>query len=741
MTSSPTEAKTALPLPAIAADSREQVAVMVTRRCNMSCAHCSVASSPSISNEPSDDELIRIVDEILDARVRNIQFTGGEPMLREPLLLRLMETAQARGVSSSMTSNGYWGKDPVEAEEKLKALRKAGLILLTISYDPFHEAFLPIEAVQNIGRAAEKQQFTVQVNISRLRNDQDLDQIVGPLEELDCVELRFYDVQPVGRAKQFADEEIRSNLEGFCNACERAAISDDGRVMACNGPAYFTKDDSPLIIGSLDNHTVGELLDLHAADPILQTIRTKGPLYLKETLEKLPEGSRFPFREEYHGLCDLCLHINSDARACEALRERLSEPREVAQRESLRLLIQKQRIAGEFNRTFVNRAGITRILLDASIPGLLPDSTGRRSQLLSRPDLDWQQVLRTITGNGLARPLTRFFESPDVSALTPAFVQDSIRNASVAESVKLLEVQKTLRLIATCLEEAGAEAVLLKGAALVVQSLSDGEAIPCKTPGDIDLYIDPDKANAIQEKLLENGFEGLVADAASHHLPLLRKGTILVEIHVRILPEFWGLPEEAMLKKLITVSGWEPFRVLSTEGFLLHTAVHTTSEGYTHGLKTFWGQLFTMKLAGPDSIDWNLLRKWAASCRCPRSFWIPIQLAAYELSFPIPEDFLEDAPRGRRQDKLLGYASNRIYSTMSHSEAGFILQKFPHDLLLCDSPGGAMRLLWAEFSPRGIARRFQYIREIGWGAYFRSKRDLAISYFRHLPRLLTRKRR
>ena len=154
--------------------------------------------------------------------------------------------------------------------------------------------------------------------------------------------------------------------------------------------------------------------------------------------------------------------------------------------------------AGEFNRTFVNRAGITRILLDASIPGLLPDSTGRRSQLLSRPDLDWQQVLRTITGNGLARPLTRFFESPDVSALTPAFVQDAIRNASVAESVKLLEVQKTLRLIATCLEEAGAEAVLLKGAALVVQSLSDGEAIPCKTPGDIDLYIDPDKANVIR---------------------------------------------------------------------------------------------------------------------------------------------------------------------------------------------------------------------------------------------------
>ena len=133
----------------------------------MSCTHCSVASSPSISNEPSDDELVRIVDEILDAGVRNIQFTGGEPMLRESLLLRLMETAQARGVSTSMTSNGYWGKDPVEAEEKLKALRKAGLILLTISYDPFHEAFLPIEAVQNIGRAAEKQQFTVQVNISQ----------------------------------------------------------------------------------------------------------------------------------------------------------------------------------------------------------------------------------------------------------------------------------------------------------------------------------------------------------------------------------------------------------------------------------------------------------------------------------------------------------------------------------------------------------------------------------------------
>ena len=53
-------------------------------------------------------------------------------------------------------------------------------------------------------------------------------------------------------------------------------------------PAYFTKDDSPLIIGSLDNHTVGELLDLHAADPILQTIRTKGPPLPERNLGEAP---------------------------------------------------------------------------------------------------------------------------------------------------------------------------------------------------------------------------------------------------------------------------------------------------------------------------------------------------------------------------------------------------------------------------------------------------------------------
>ncbi len=714
-----------------APNSRDMIALMVTRKCNMTCAHCSVASSPSITNEPTDDEVTVIVEDAIRAGVKVIQFTGGEPMLREELILKSMKRASSEGVASCLTSNGFWGEDLNSAGKKLVALRKAGMIQLTISYDPFHEKFLPIESVKNIARAASDQNFTIQINLTRLKEDKNLDAIVEALKNFDEVQLRFYDIQSVGRAKKFPVESLRGNIEGFCNACERVSISDDGRVMACNGPAYFSKPDSPLIVGSLEENSLDELLDRHAANPILQTIRTKGPLYLKNELAKLPEGKNFPFKENYNGLCDLCLHLNSDPNATEALLKQLSTPREQAQRESLRLLIEKERNFGEFNRTNVNRGGITKILLDGSISGILPDTSKIRSYILSRSDLDWQQVLRNVCGNGLARPLLSFFQSEEVKVHAPSFVQSSLERAAVGESLKLVQVETVLRIISDCLQEMGTGAVLLKGGALVVQSLSDGEKIPCKTPGDIDLYLDSDRAEELRDKLLERGFEGLVEEALGHHLPSVTYRHISVEIHVSIMPEFWGLPERELINSTVPVPGWEPFTVLSIEAFLLHTAVHTASEGYTHGLKTFWGQLYAMHHHGVDAINWELLLTWVKKSRSPRAFWIPIQIAYEDFDYPIPAGFMSHAPAlTKRHRLLLRYARSRLFHILNHYESGFFLRKFPHDFLLTDSFSNRLKLIGREVSFQSILLRLQYIKKLGLTQYLKDKWQLLVKVIR-----------
>ena len=75
--------------------------LMVTRRCNLACDHCSVESSPDVrSCQPSEQELLQVVRQAAAAGVQTIQFTGGEPMLREKLV--------AAGATAILARDGGW---------------------------------------------------------------------------------------------------------------------------------------------------------------------------------------------------------------------------------------------------------------------------------------------------------------------------------------------------------------------------------------------------------------------------------------------------------------------------------------------------------------------------------------------------------------------------------------------------------------------------------------------------------
>ena len=59
------------------------LAIMITRRCNMECAHCSVESGPKAGAEgPPLFELLEAVRSAAAAGVDAVNVTGGEPMLR-----------------------------------------------------------------------------------------------------------------------------------------------------------------------------------------------------------------------------------------------------------------------------------------------------------------------------------------------------------------------------------------------------------------------------------------------------------------------------------------------------------------------------------------------------------------------------------------------------------------------------------------------------------------------------------
>jgi hypothetical protein len=70
-----------------------------------------------------------------------------------------------------------------------------------------------------------------------------------------------------------------------------------------------------------------------------------------------------------------------------------------------------------------------------------------------------------------------------------------------------------------------------------------------RATSDVDILVDPDLAPQLRAHLLTQGFSGAPAGAhaAVQHLePISRQG-VIVEIHTRIMPRSWGLPEREVL--------------------------------------------------------------------------------------------------------------------------------------------------------------------------------------------------
>jgi MoaA/NifB/PqqE/SkfB family radical SAM enzyme len=168
----------------------------------MTCAHCSVQSGPKIREEPAREELIATLHSAADAGVQAVQLTGGEPMIREDIVFDLLRVARKRGMTSTLSSNGFWGKRQSTAWRTVAALKRAGVARITVSYDRYHAQFQGPQPALNIARAAEWFSLPLNINITRVANDPELASLVAPFEKRHQLKMRFYDVQEVGRARE-----------------------------------------------------------------------------------------------------------------------------------------------------------------------------------------------------------------------------------------------------------------------------------------------------------------------------------------------------------------------------------------------------------------------------------------------------------------------------------------------------------------------------------------------------------
>ena len=266
--------------------------ISLTSACSLRCTYCMPAEGlPVVPRDEllSAEEIARLVAlAVHDLGVRDIRFTGGEPLLRPDLVEIVERSARvAAGASLSLTTNG------IGLERRIDALLAAGLTRLNISLDTVdrdHFARLTrrdrLPAVLRGIEAARRAGVTpLKINAVLMRDTLDGagDLVAWALDH--GVELRFIEQMPLDADEAWVRENmvdaaelidslaprfvlshphrddphapaetwpatggpasigiIASVTRSFCEACDRTRLTAEGTVRSC----LFGDDETDL---------------------------------------------------------------------------------------------------------------------------------------------------------------------------------------------------------------------------------------------------------------------------------------------------------------------------------------------------------------------------------------------------------------------------------------------------------------------------------------------------------------
>jgi GTP 3',8-cyclase len=238
--------------------------VSLTDRCNLRCAYCMPPEGLDWLPSPellTDDEVVRLIGVAVELLgVREVRFTGGEPLLRRGLAGIVARTAELRPRPEiSLTTNA------IGLARTAKALHQAGLDRINVSLDTLRpETFRKLarrdrlpDVLDGLAAAAEAGLVPVKVNAVLMRDLND-DEAVPLLRY--CLdrgyELRFIEQMPLDaqhgwkRAEMVTADEIFATLE-----TEFTLAPDDPAARGSAPAETFLVDGGPARVGVIASVT------------------------------------------------------------------------------------------------------------------------------------------------------------------------------------------------------------------------------------------------------------------------------------------------------------------------------------------------------------------------------------------------------------------------------------------------------------------------------------------------------
>jgi MoaA/NifB/PqqE/SkfB family radical SAM enzyme len=172
----------------------------LTRRCNLACRQCFVSSHPAQPLGMDTATVKALLDDMKQARVINVRFTGGEPTIR-PDWYEILCYAKELGFVVALNTNGVFA-DPADTIAKIASLEMEQLTVSIDGLEAEHDHYRGRGAFQQtVAALAEIRRQGIHTRITTTLTRRNVQDIPGLVElarqHVDVI--NFVCLRPVGR--------------------------------------------------------------------------------------------------------------------------------------------------------------------------------------------------------------------------------------------------------------------------------------------------------------------------------------------------------------------------------------------------------------------------------------------------------------------------------------------------------------------------------------------------------------
>ena len=227
-----------------------------THRCNLRCAHCYQDAHKALPHELDTEEAKRLVEELADAGVVIIAFSGGEPLMRRDFF-EVAVHAQKNGIYAALATNGT-----LITPEMAGRIRAAGIEYVEISIDgrdaASHDAVRGIpgafdRTIAGIRNCVAAGFYTCVATTVTRANYAEIPDIYAVASDLGANRLMCFNFIPTGRGVEMVGQDIspeeRRDLMRYLMARTREGAGPEALTTAPQVASVALADEREVPVG------------------------------------------------------------------------------------------------------------------------------------------------------------------------------------------------------------------------------------------------------------------------------------------------------------------------------------------------------------------------------------------------------------------------------------------------------------------------------------------------------------